>query len=119
MLFFLGQSSQVDRGNVDRAAKFGTTGQFRIVVGITELPHKLEPRTELLEELHHFRCRVDILLDARVADQTVGDPTHVVDNAVRRWRVPCPGLRRRSRYPDTAARQRGGTTEVTGLFDDQ
>ena len=118
-LFVRAQFAQIDGRHVDRAAEFGAPRQFRVIVGVAGFPDEFKPARQLFEKLEHFRCRLDVLPDARLADQAVGDLEQIVDHAFGIRGVALPALRGRSGYPDAAARQGGGTAEIGGLFDHQ
>ena len=119
VLLLVAEFAQVDGGDVDGAAQRRAARHFGVVVGVAGLPDEVEPGAALLEELHHLRRRVDVGAQARVTDQTPGDPPEVVECLFGVGCVALPALRRCTRHPDTAAGQCGGTTELRGLLDDQ
>ena len=103
VLLVVGQRAQIDRWHIDRAAEFGATGQFRVVVGIAGFPDELKPSGKPFQKFERFRRRLDVLPDSRIADQAVGDLAQVLNDTFRRGHIALPALRGCSGNPDAAA----------------
>jgi hypothetical protein len=103
VLLLVAELAQVDRRHVDGAAEFGAAWQLRVVIGVAGLPDELEPRAEVLEELHHHWCGVDVLAQSGVADEAAGDVLQILEHAVGGGYVARFALARRTGNPNAAA----------------